>query len=119
MSIPGITKRLSLSLVETSDTFYDPDARTSLVLISQIRYKVYDTARRFKRQENCTEPETMALKCRDCKKTEDKFPDFFLSYSSTGNKIPSLFHTIDTCRTSPQVYESFRFVSGVACKKGI
>lgn len=57
-------------------------------------------------------------KCRDCKKTENKFPAF-LSCSSTGNKIPSFFHSMDTCHTSPQVYESFHFVSRVSCKKGI
>lgn len=78
-------------------------ARCTDKLAWEIRTTVWDPARRFKRQENCTEPETMDLKCWDCKKTKDEFPAFFLSWRSTGNKIPCLFHFMDTCHTSPQV----------------
>lgn len=83
----------------------------------EIRTKVCDPARRFKRQENCTEPETMVLKCWDCKKTEDEFPVSFLSWSSTGNTIPHL--TSGTLAIHPHRCKSFPSVSGVSCKKGI
>lgn len=67
----------------------------------EIRTKVCDPARRFKRQENCTEPETMVLKCWDGKRQKMSFQSSFkLKQYWQHNPSP---HFRDTCHTPPQV----------------